>query len=1176
MKTKILTRSGFVIILCFSLFSIYKSIARFASLKEEEVECDERPSQDAYTPEERLLFNRYLARRESDAIALRSGVVSESGIYANGLVNGVWRSKKARTDSYGYRLDNSVYDSINDRFYVVTYAGHLYKLDATVSAKWTLLNHKIVLNPTQIDTANSMFFGFSLPDSTYRLIRSFDEMSRVEYSDDEGISWQTTNGVKICRSWANNGFALMADSIHRVVMICDDKDSITPYVSYNNGTSFVPTSISFKTSIFDVRLVNPYNSNDAFIFAWNKLSNRVLTYQFNKTLNDFEFLNTSEKVVVGKTLSNVDATYYEGQYHFYISTHQSTYAVYYCNDLGKNWRLKNDKLDNRFTCVHPTKPNTIFYGFQDLNFSTDSGVSWTDFEHKLGWDIQHMKMHQKSNGKYFAFLGMDFGCYISETPDDNESYKWLNDGASYCRHYDAATSENFNSVYMANQDRGVTAFLDSGTDVNILDKGFSDVLRLTFANNEKAVWLWYYYGRLQHQFNFPDGNEDQSYKEIMIDKTTVEGSYADLGYWWAPSIIASPNASEDAIYAAYGSNLQKFEYLETSKEVIKTAHHFDFKDAYGSELGGFGYSTLNCQLWFTSLNDGTFLYSRNAGDTWQETSYKGLLPIANDRDRNFEKTQAVIKTSNIDTMTVFYAGVNNVFLISKDGGKTFTNHVDGLDIYRIRDFDLSIDEQFIFAACGYGGAWVYSVAQDKWFAMDDSAVPYVDFVDVQFIKKKNLVRFATFGSGIIDFVLETPSIILNAPKGLKVDVKKDVQIDLLWEDVLDNESGFIIERAEKGGFMPIDTVYSNVTTYSDTTVLPNTKYYYQVKAYTSSNSSVASNVVFGTTPAKGLVSNTAWRIIYLDSEELNGAYSPGIYAFDNTPSTFWQTEWENAQPNCPHELQVDMRSVTTVAGFQYLPRQDAPISGGVARYAFYVSNDSLNWGNPVATGRFISAKSEKEVLLDVPVEGCYFRFVALSEVNGGSYTCVAEIAIIYNPKPLNAPSELLATLNTYNSIKLSWRDNSLREKGFVIEQFKGGNFVVIDSVRSGIRSYAVIGLNAATEYRFRVRAYGVVGLSEPSEAATIITNIDPNAVSENEVVIRLYPNPVVSELNLEFPSNTIHKIQIVNSKGEVVNHQNVASASKGEIINLSKLPKGIYFVSLLGDGSPIVKKIIKE
>jgi hypothetical protein len=59
------------------------------------------------------------------------------------------------------------------------------------------------------------------------------------------------------------------------------------------------------------------------------------------------------------------------------------------------------------------------------------------------------------------------------------------------------------------------------------------------------------------------------------------------------------------------------------------------------------------------------------------------------------------------------------------------------------------------------------------------------------------------------------------------------QIDLTWTDNSDNESTFLIERSLNGldGWVLIDTVGENITTYNDLGLDPDTTYYYRVRAY---------------------------------------------------------------------------------------------------------------------------------------------------------------------------------------------------------------------------------------------------------------------------------------------------------------------------------------------------------
>lgn len=74
-----------------------------------------------------------------------------------------------------------------------------------------------------------------------------------------------------------------------------------------------------------------------------------------------------------------------------------------------------------------------------------------------------------------------------------------------------------------------------------------------------------------------------------------------------------------------------------------------------------------------------------------------------------------------------------------------------------------------------------------------------------------------------------------------------IKIRLTWDDDSDNEIGFIIERAQGGGFGQIDTVGRNATSYTDIQVFPNTEYDYRVRAYNEAGRSEPSNEASATT-----------------------------------------------------------------------------------------------------------------------------------------------------------------------------------------------------------------------------------------------------------------------------------------------------------------------------------------
>jgi beta-galactosidase len=81
----------------------------------------------------------------------------------------------------------------------------------------------------------------------------------------------------------------------------------------------------------------------------------------------------------------------------------------------------------------------------------------------------------------------------------------------------------------------------------------------------------------------------------------------------------------------------------------------------------------------------------------------------------------------------------------------------------------------------------------------------------------------------------------------------------------------------------------------------------------------------------------AWRVVYADSEEVEGDDGRADNVFDLQPTTFWHTQWESASPRHPHQLVLDLGSQQTVTGLRYLPRQDSA-NGRIKDYRLYFSD----------------------------------------------------------------------------------------------------------------------------------------------------------------------------------------------------------------------------------------------
>ncbi len=79
--------------------------------------------------------------------------------------------------------------------------------------------------------------------------------------------------------------------------------------------------------------------------------------------------------------------------------------------------------------------------------------------------------------------------------------------------------------------------------------------------------------------------------------------------------------------------------------------------------------------------------------------------------------------------------------------------------------------------------------------------------------------------------------LLNPPTGLIAATQTTTHVALDWSDNSTIEDGFSIERkiGEFGTYAEINTVLANVTTYNDMSPAPDTRYYYRVRAYNSTD-----------------------------------------------------------------------------------------------------------------------------------------------------------------------------------------------------------------------------------------------------------------------------------------------------------------------------------------------------
>ncbi len=707
-------------------------------------------------------FEAYSKQAKNNMEILPQGI----HYYANRTLSGVWDQKYIHmfsttgTGPYytegGARTDGSLYDPVNDQIYIVSFTGHIYKIDEDAQVKWSLRNHSKRFK-------GNKFNGVNLPDGSFRMLNQNDT-GPMEYSDDEGRTWIDANGA-FFEGGANYFTVVTKKGADKRIIAHGARRNSSQgnawydyvYISTDYGQNYTTSELSFQSDMFDVEILKPHGSTAVYLFVRRVSDSKLFIYRMTENDNDFVLIQEPTNPIT--KLVSVNGTTVDGVTHFYMSYDNTT--IFYSADEGATWTQRAMPNTSRnITDVHPTLPNVIFKGFVDLNISTDYGKTWTAAKHRLGndiymWDLQHFKTYEKENGSFLAISGYDFGTYYSTTPEVLNSWVSVSRGNPTIMCYDAETSEKYDKIFTANQDRGSQSFsgknnYDKSIPLSAQREANTDILRVTIANGGESVWFWYYYGNIGRA-SVTNGGDYAAVKS--------KNYYSNFA---ATHLVPSPNEAEDAVYVPWGDQLHKITY--TGNDVERTFHPFKFDEG----TRAFGYSKLNQNRWYVGLKSGQLMYSTDGGNSFSRSSFAGTWP---QEESGWRKRRQVIATSPVDEATVYYAGKGNNFLISVDGGKTFTNHNSGLDVDYVSEIDTSPNGQYIFAACELDGAWVYSVQQDRWFKMEGPDVPDVTwYTDVQFIEAENAVRFATYGSGIVDFILDQDfSEIFVAPDNFTIE-----------------------------------------------------------------------------------------------------------------------------------------------------------------------------------------------------------------------------------------------------------------------------------------------------------------------------------------------------------------------------------------------------------------------
>lgn len=278
------------------------------------------------------------------------------------------------------------------------------------------------------------------------------------------------------------------------------------------------------------------------------------------------------------------------------------------------------------------------------------------------------------------------------------------------------------------------------------------------------------------------------------------------------------------------------------------------------------------------------------------------------------------------------------------------------------------------------------------------------------------------------------------PTGVTAIANSPTSVTLTWADNADNESSYLVQR----GGVTIASLAANVTTYTDTTVVGNTAYTYQI---------VASNLAGGT------------------ASDAVGVTTPGI-------------------PAAPTTLTGVATNGNTVA-LSWVDASNSETSFVVQSS----TNNGTTWSASTSVVSATGADTGGTVTFDYPVVNANNYLFRVASVNqwgqSATYATSAVVPVFFAPA---LPSAVSATA-AFQAVTITWTDNATDETSFVIEgALNGGAFAQVGTVArtgaatTGTGAVSFVYNNAAVgTWAFRVRAVGAGGASANVDAAAAVT-----------------------------------------------------------------------------------------
>jgi hypothetical protein len=117
-------------------------------------------------------------------------------------------------------------------------------------------------------------------------------------------------------------------------------------------------------------------------------------------------------------------------------------------------------------------------------------------------------------------------------------------------------------------------------------------------------------------------------------------------------------------------------------------------------------------------------------------------------------------------------------------------------------------------------------------------------------------------------------------------------------------------------------------------------------------------------------------------------------------------------------------------------------------------------------------------------------------------------------------------------------------------------------------SYTITGLNASSNYKFKVRSVCGGDKSQWSAYKTFTTSpLKESLLVAENIRVNVYPNPVTTQFTIELSGNQPNaNIRVINAGGVLVYEKSIAGDESNITVNTAEWSNGLYFAVISLNG----------